>query len=368
MGAFGFGIILPILPFYALSLGAKPFELGMLTGTFAFMSLIFGPIMGKAADKFGRKKIIMLGLIGEVCGYLLFGFSHSLLLAFIARAIEGISVGAIFPSCISLLSDYTTESNRGKTMGLVGMTFSLGFIIGPAFGGFASSISVQVAFLLAAVLSFLNFFSVFIQVKEPKEKPESKGLAMKEISLLEHLSSPLLFLFLASFMIPFMIGGLEATLALYTSEKLGFGAHQLGAVFTYIGVLIMVMQFLSGNLINKFGELRLINIGLILSGTGFFFLVFTNTWLTLLFPLAIFVMGNSLVFPSVSSALTKKVTGKRGVVLGLENSFRSGGQMIGPLLAGFLYGFSHNYAFIGLAAVIWGYAVLFSIVERKGVI
>ncbi len=368
LGAFGFGIILPILPFYALSLGAEPFQLGMLTGTFALMSLIFGPIMGKAADKFGRKKIIMLGIIGEVCGYLLFAFSHSLPLAFAARAIEGASVGAIFPSCVSLLSDYTTENQRGKTMGLVGMTFSLGFIIGPAFGGFASGISVQTAFLLAAALSFINFLFVFIQIKEPKEKPESRDLAVKEISLLEHLSSPLLFLFLSTFMITFMIGGIEATLALYTSEKLNFGAHQIGVVFTYIGFLIMTMQFLSGNLINKFGELKLIKIGLVLSGTGFFLLLFVQSWTTLFLPLAIFVMGNAFVFPSVSSALTKKVTGKRGVVLGLENSFRSAGQMIGPLLAGFLYGFSHNYAFIGLALAIWGYAIIFSIVERKSVI
>ncbi len=368
MTAFGFGIILPILPFYTISLGAKPFELGMLTGTFALLGLLTSPFMGKLADRIGRKKVIIIGIFGFFLAYLIFAFSNALWMAFLARAIEGVAAGAIFPACVSLLSDYTTEQQRGKTMGLVGMTFSLGFIMGPAFGGFASAISVQTAFFAAAAITILNIISVSIQIREPPEKPESRDIAHQERTLLQHLSSPLVFVFLCTFMITFMIGGLEATLALFTSEKLGFTATQMGVVFTYIGFLIMTMQFISGNLINKFGEKRLIQIGMVLSGTGFFLVQFAHSWITLFAPLAVLVMGNAFVFPSVPSLLTKKVAGKRGAILGLEGSFRSGGQMIGPLLGGFLYGIHHSYAFIGLAVVIWGYAVLFSIVERKGVI
>lgn len=368
MTSFGFGIILPILPFYTISLGAKPFELGMLTGTFALLGLLTSPFMGKLADRIGRKKVIIIGIFGFFLAYLIFAFSNALWMAFLARAIEGVAAGAIFPACVSLLSDYTTEQQRGKTMGLVGMTFSLGFIMGPAFGGFASAISVQTAFFAAAAITILNIISVSIQVREPPEKEESKDIVQKEITLLQHLSSPLVFIFLCTFMITFMIGGLEATLALFTSEKLGFTATQMGVVFTYIGFLIMTMQFISGNLINKFGEKRLIQIGMVLSGTGFFLVQFAHSWITLFAPLAVLVMGNAFVFPSVPSLLTKKVAGKRGAILGLEGSFRSGGQMIGPLLGGFLYGIHHSYAFIGLAIVIWGYAALFSIVERKGVI
>ena len=190
-------------------------------------------------------------------------------------------------------------------------------------------------------------------------------LDKQEISLLSHLSSPLLFLFLSSMMITFMIGGIDATLALYTSEKLGFTSAEIGLIFTYIGLLIMAMQFASSTLVNRFGEVRLIQLGLAISGAGFFLLTFTSDWISLLFPLAVFVVGNAMVFPSVNSLITKKVTGKRGAVLGLNNSFSAAGQAIGPLFGGFLYGINHFFAFLGLAIAIWAYFVLFSIVAAK---
>jgi multidrug resistance protein len=365
MASFGFSMILPILPFYALSLGLEPFQLGMLTASFAVMSLLFAPIMGKLADRYGRKRVMIGGMSLFIAGYLVFAFTNSLELAFLARALEGIGAAATFPSCISLLSDFTTEKQRGRAMGLMGMSWSLGFIIGPAFGGIVSASSVQHAFLASAVMAFLNAMSIAFQIKEPKEKQESKDITGKEITLLEHLKSPLLFLFLSSFMITFMIGGMDATLAIYTGEKLGFTSAQVGLIFTYIGVLIMIMQFLGGNLVNRFGELKLIGFGLGLSGLGFFLLSFTHDWVTILIPLAIFVAGNAMVNPSVSSLITKKVAGKRGAVLGLSSSFNSMGQMVGPLFGGYLYGLHHDWAFLGMALVIWAYMILFSIFAIK---
>jgi MFS family permease len=365
MASFGFGVILPLLPFYALAHGAKPIELGMLTATFAFMSFMFGPIMGKIADKIGRKKVLLVGTGGFVLSYLIFSIADTMPLLFFARAVEGIAAACIFPACVSLISDYTNESQRGRAMGLVGMSFSLGFIVGPAFGGLASGISVQAAFLLAAAFAAANFASVFLQIREPKEKEESRDIAQKEVGLLSHLSSPLLFLFLSTFVITFMIGGLDATLAIYTGEKLGFHSTEIGMVFTYIGILIMIMQFVSGGLVNTHGEIKLISAGFVLSGFGFFFLVFAHDWLTLMVALAVFVCGNALVFPSVNSLITKKVTGKRGAVLGLVNSFQSLGQVAGPLLGGFLYGIDHDWPFAGMAIVIWAYCIVFWMVARK---
>jgi multidrug resistance protein len=365
MAAFGFGVILPILPFYALAHGAAPWELGVLTATFAFMGLIFSPLFGKLSDRIGRKKVLLIGTAGFTLSYILFAFSNSLETVFIARAVEGMFAAGIFPSCISLLSDFTTPQQRGRTMGLVSMSFSLGFIIGPAFGGIASAISVRDAFLLSALLASLNFISIWLQVREPREKPESKDIVGQETRLLSHLASPLLLVFLSSFMTTFMIGGLDATLALYTSEKLAFTSAQVGIIFTYIGLLILGMQLLAGGLVNKYGEVKLIRAGLLLSGAGFFLLSFTSSWLSLMFPLAVFVSGNALVFPSASSLLTKKVLGKRGAVLGLDNSFRSLGQVIGPLLGGLLYGLNHVYAFMGLALGIGLYFVVFSLYSKK---
>lgn len=366
MVSFGFGVILPILPFYTIALGAKPFDLGLLTATFAFMSLVFSPVMGRLADKAGRKKTILAGTLLFVVAYLIFASADSLAVAFLARALEGVAASAIYPACISLISDFTNERQRGRAMGLTGMAFSLGFIAGPAIGGLASSFAVGDAFLLSAGLAFGNFVSVLFQLKEPREKAESRDLTKQEFSLLSHLSSPLLFLFLSSFMITFMIGGLDATLAIYTGERLGFSSSQVGLIFTYIGVLIMVMQFVSGSLVNRFGEMSLIQAGLLLSGAGFFLLAFVYGWSSLLFPLAVFVAGNALVFPSVNSLITKRVVGKRGAVLGLVSSFSSAGQMVGPLMGATLYGINHDYAFVGMAVAIWSYAIFFKLAASKG--
>ncbi|MFH1107405.1 MAG: MFS transporter [Candidatus Micrarchaeota archaeon] len=364
MAAFGFGVILPLLPFYATSLGAKPFELGMLTATFATMSLIFGPLFGRLSDRIGRKKVLMIGTAGFTFSYLLFAVADSLPMLFVARGLEGLFAAGIFPASISLLSDLTSDANRGRAMGLVGMSFSLGFIVGPAFGGLASGISVHAAFLLSAALAALNFASVWLQVSEPKAKEKIGDIVAKEISLLEHVKSPLLFAFLSTFVIAFMLGGLDATLAIYTGEELGFSSPQVGLVFTYIGLLIMAMQFIGGALISKYGELRMIPAGFALSGLGFMSLIFAHSWPMLMLSLTIFVSGNALVFPSVNSLVTKRVAANRGAVLGLVTSFQSMGQMAGPLLGGFLYGYNHDFPFIGMALVIWAYALIFVLVGR----
>ncbi|MFH0971985.1 MAG: MFS transporter [Candidatus Micrarchaeota archaeon] len=356
----GFGVILPIIPFYSQQFGATPTDLGLLTAIFAFLNLVFAPLIGKFSDKIGRKKVLQAGTLGFIGAYLLFAFAPNLEVLFIARALEGIMAAGIFPSVASLISDFTTEQQRGKAMALVGMTFSLGFILGPALGGLAELLSIQGAFFLAAALSFINFLSVTFQITEPKEKAESREIVQKEISLLQHISSPLLFCFVASFMIASLTGGMQAVLALFTELRLDFGPGEVGIIFTILGVLIMLFQFLSGSLVGKYGEVRLIQAGLFLSSLGFLFLVFLHDWLTILLPLSVFVLGNALVFPSVSSLVSKRAQGKRGAALGLLSSFQSAGQVFGPITAGFLYHIRPEYAFYGLAAIVLVYFVIFS--------
>lgn len=124
------------------------------------------------------------------------------------------------------------------------------------------------------------------------------------------------------------------------------------------------MQFVGDRIISKYGELVSIPVGLALSGLGFLLLVFTHDWLTIMVPIAIFISGNALVFPSVNSMISKKVGGKRGGVMGLVSSFQSLGQLIGPLIGGALYGIDHHYPFLAMAAVILIYALLFAIFAR----
>lgn len=384
MTSFGFGVIIPILPFYALSFGAQPFDLGLLTASFALASFVFSPIFGRLSDRMGRKKFVLLGALGYTLSYLIYAFADSLALVFLARALSGVFSAAIFTAAVSILSDLTTERERGRAMALQGMMFALGLVFGPAFGGFASTISlngaftalhvpqcyplagclpgeasVRDAFLLSALLSLANFIFAAFSLREPKT-PHAGYLEKGRDSLLHHVTSPLLLLFVSSFMTTFMIGGIDAILALYTSEKLGFTAADAGVVFTYIGVMMILTQFISGALVNKFGELSLIRAGLVLSGAGFLLLSAANGWAALLFAITVFNFGLVFVMPSVTSLETKRVTGKKGAVIGIDSSFRALGEIAGPILAGLLYGISHIYAFAGMAAIIWAYFFVLS--------
>ncbi|MFH1392052.1 MAG: MFS transporter [Candidatus Diapherotrites archaeon] len=360
MYSFGFGIILPILPFYSLNFGATPFELGLLTATFAFMSLILSPIFGKTSDSIGRKKIITIGTIGFVIAYIILAFADSLSMVFIARAIEGISAAALFPASISLISDFSNEKTRGPAMGLMGMAFSLGFILGPAFGGLASSISIPTAFFLAATLALLNTVTVNLFLKEPKEKEESKDIIEKEVSFISHIKSRMLILFMGTFMLSFLIGGLEATFALFTFEKFGFGAGEVGLVFMYIGILIFFGQLVSAKLLMKFKESTLIKAGFIMNSAGFFGIFFAPEMITLGIALGIMVLGNALSMPSLISLITKKAQAKRGTILGLNGSFQSLGQLIGPIFGGFLFGLTPLFSFAGIATVLVLYLLAFA--------
>lgn len=359
MSAFGFGIILPILPFYSLNFGASPFDLGLLTATFAFMSLVFGPVFGKITDSIGRKKVLAFGTGGFVLSYIVFAVADSLFLVFVARALEGIFAAAIFPAAISLISDFTSEKTRGAAMSLMGMSFSLGFILGPAFGGIASAISVPTAFILAAIFAFLNTVLILFFMKEPKEKEESREIIEKEVSLLSHLKSRLLLLFLGTAMLSFLIGSLEATFALFTLEKFGFGSAEVGLVFMFIGVLIFFGQFLSTKLLLRFKESSLIKAGFLFNSTGFVSIFFAPDIFFLGLALAIMVFGNAMSFPSIISLITKHVHAKRGAVLGLNTSFQSLGQLLGPLFAGFLFGISHVFSFVGVWAILLLYLAVF---------
>tara|TARA_Y100000310_G_scaffold344957_1_gene460780 strand:- start:7234 stop:8388 length:1155 start_codon:yes stop_codon:yes gene_type:complete len=369
MYAFGFGIILPILPFYSLNFGATPFELGLLTATFAFMSLILSPVFGKASDSIGRKKIITIGTIGFIVAYIIFAFADSLFMVFVARAIEGIAAAAMFPAAISLISDFSTEKTRGAAMSLMGMAFSLGFILGPAFGGLASSISIPIAFFLAAALSLANTITVTLFLKEPEEKEESKDIVEKEVGFLSHIKSKMLILFMGTFMLSFLIGGLEATFALFTFQKFGFGTGEVGLVFMYIGVLIFFGQFISAKLLMKYKESTLIKAGFVMNSTGFFGIFFAPDMIFLGLSLGVMVLGNALSMPSVISLITKKAQAKRGTILGLNGSFQSLGQLIGPIFGGFLFGLTPFFSFAGIAAALVLYLLIFTGLDqsKKGI-
>lgn len=357
--SFGFGIIIPIMPFYATSLGATPFELGLMTATFAIVSLVCAPLFGKLSDRYGKKRFMVIGMLGYAIDYVILMYSDSLLMLVFARAFGGLCSAALMPATMALISEHTTERQRGHAMGLFGMMFGAGFVLGPAFGGIMSAVSLHDTFLICAGISLANMLFIAYGVRDAGTAAGHGRQAAKDQGFLKLVSSPLVYLFLTTFMVTFMIGGMDTILALYTAEKMGFTSTQIGVVFAFIGITMMVMELASGALINRFGESKLIMAGLFVNGAGFMLFSITADWLTLFLPLCLFVIGASLATPAAASFMTKSAPGGKGAVLGIDSSFRSLGQIAGPILGGLAYGINHYYAFIGMALVSWAFLAIF---------
>ncbi|MBT2725115.1 MFS transporter [Bacillus sp. ISL-46] len=341
----GFGIIIPVLPFYAEEIGANPTELGLLMAVYSLMQLIFAPIWGQVSDRIGRKPVMMIGIAGLGLSFLIQALSTELWMLFAARIIGGFLSSANMPTAMAYVADITTEENRGKGMGIVGAATGLGFVFGPAIGGIFSKFSLSMPFYLASGSSFITLFLVFLLLKESAPK---KGKLIKEKpSLWKAFSGAVSVLFLVQLLISLSLSGLEATFAYFAAKKAGLGATQLGYIFMIMGFASAIVQGgLVGRLTKKYGERIVIQGGIIVSALGFGLILLVNSFATAALYLTIFGLGNGVIRPSVSSLITKTSSAGYGSSTGLLSSFDSLGRIIGPPLGGWLFSMAIGLPYI----------------------
>ncbi|MBP1970574.1 multidrug resistance protein [Virgibacillus natechei] len=339
----GFGIIIPVLPFYAEELGASPTELGLLMAVYSLMQFIFAPMWGRISDRVGRKPVILIGIFGLSLSFFMMALSTQLWVLFVARFIGGVLSAANMPTVMAYVADITTEEDRGKGMGIVGAATGLGFIFGPAIGGTFTDISLDAPFYIAGIVSFATMFLVFFILKESIHLSTSGAAAQKKLSWRNVFQGPLFMLYFLQFFITVSLAGLEATFAYFAAERAGLDAVSLGYIFMIMGLASAAVQGSMGALTKKFGEVRIIQAGIFISALGFALILFTQNFITAAIFLSIFGVGNGVIRPSVSSLLTKKSTVGYGMVTGSLSSFDSLGRIIGPVLGGLLYS-----VFIGL--------------------
>ncbi|MFC0016053.1 MULTISPECIES: MFS transporter [Allobacillus] len=335
----GFGIIIPVLPYYAEELGASATELGLLMAVYSFMQFVFAPMWGRVSDRIGRKPVIMLGIFGLSLSFFLLAFASHLWMLFVARVIGGFLSAANMPTVMAYVADVTSEEDRGKGMGIIGAATGLGFIFGPAVGGVFSKINLEAPFYIAGTVSLLTMIFVFfilkesVQLSDRKQRPKVKrtkaiGQAMK---------TPMAMLYFLQFFIAVSLSGLEATFAYFAAVKAGLNAVSMGYVFMIMGLASAAVQGSMGTLTKKFGEIKIIQAGIVVSALGMGLILLTQNFLTAAVFLTIFGIGNGVIRPSVSSLLTKQAKSGYGEVTGYLSSFGSLGRIIGPVLGGALY-------------------------------
>nr|WP_309143113.1 MFS transporter [Domibacillus sp. A3M-37] len=343
----GFGIIIPVLPFYAENIGASPAELGWLMAVYSVMQLLFAPVWGRVSDRIGRKPVMMIGIIGLALSFFLMAVSSSLWMLFAARIIGGFLSAANMPTVMAYVADVTTPEDRGKGMGIIGAAIGLGFIFGPAIGGIFSKADLSVPFYIAGFSSLLTFFVVLFFLKESLPKEKRKTSNESGTSRWLAFSGPSAILFLLQLFVSISLAGLEATFAYFAAQKAGLGTVELGYIFMIMGFAGAIVQGgLVGRLTKKRGEGFTIQLGIAISAIGFALILLTDDFATAALFLTIFGIGNGFIRPSVSSLITKISTAGHGSATGLLSSFDSLGRITGPPLGGWLFSIAAGLPYI----------------------
>lgn len=342
----GFGIIIPVIPFYAEELGASPTELGLLMAVYSLMQFIFAPMWGQVSDRIGRKPVILIGIFGLSLSFFLMGLATELWMLFAARVIGGMLSAANMPTVMAYVADITEEEERGKGMGIIGAATGLGFIFGPAVGGMFTNISLHAPFYIAGTVSILTFFLVLMILQESIHLSEREAGQKNKLSWRGVFQGPLSMLYFLQFFISLSLAGLEATFAYFAAEKAGLHAKSLGYIFMIMGLASAAVQGSMGKLTKKYGESLIIQAGIFVSAIGFALILFTANFTTAAIFLAVFGVGNGVIRPSVSSLLTKHANVGHGVVTGYLSSFDSLGRIIGPVLGGYLYSITIGLPYI----------------------
>ncbi|MGB7209199.1 MAG: MFS transporter [Pyrinomonadaceae bacterium] len=343
----GFGMVIPILPFYANQspFNATPFEIGILVGVYSLMQFFFSPILGRLSDKYGRRPILFISILGSAIGYFVIGFAETLFLVFLGRIIGGITGGNI-STAQAYIADITTKENRAKGMGLFGAAFGIGFILGPAIAGILSKYGVQVPFYFAAALSLANAVALYFVLPESLKVKEADQLTIRKnrfVEIIESLGEKefgvinlVYFLLVTAFSI------MTYAFVLYTAFRFGYDTEHNGYLFAYIGVIAIITQgFLFSRLVKNFGESPLIVVGCLSMVVSLFAVPLIGPQsggvAALLFGMAVLSIGNSLASPALTSLASKSADDSdQGRTMGILQSGASLARVVGPLIGGIL--------------------------------
>jgi len=356
----GFGIILPLLPYIAEKYSAGPFQIGMLTATYSFFQLIASPILGRLSDRYGRKKLLIISQLGSAVGYLILGLAGNLPLLFLSRIIDGATGGNISITQ-AYIADVTTKENRARGMGMIGAAFGLGFIFGPAIGGFLSRFSYSAPAYFATAISLLTVLTTIFFLKETVNEKQAKVSPKTKLNFEEFRKVlsiyPIGILIITFFVVNLASSVQQGNFALWTQKTFNYGPTQNGWLFTYIGIIAVLVQLkVLPFLTKKFNEKNILYISLVFLFLGLILIPLMPTPLFLYVSLFFLPFGMGLSNPTIQALASENVPKEEyGGTLGFLQSAGSLGRIIGPIIGGIIFqsmGKDNAFYFAGFIVLI----------------
>ncbi len=373
----GFGIVLPLLPFWAERLGAGAVGVGLILTIYALAQFIFTPVLGTLSDRYGRRPVILASLLIEALSLALSALAGSLAILLVARFIGGLGASNI-GSAQAVVADVTPAQSRARGMGLIGAAIGLGFVVGPAMGGLLGSLGPAVPFWVAMLVALANALLVLRFL--PETRP--RGIACATVPFTNHgmgrvlagwkwiLRNPVVArLVVINLLFTVAFTAMETVFPLFTQHSFGWKAIQNGYIFTYAGIVLVLTQGgLVGRLVKRWGERSLLIAGLFMLAAGLALLSRSTNLALLLVALGIVSLGYGAVTPVVSALLSfASPPTRQGETLGLSQSAAGLGRILGPLAAGSIFAIGGPGApfILGSALVVLAALIALPVLSRK---
>lgn len=343
----GFGMILPLLPFYPQKFGVSDVEIGWLFASYSLAQLLVSPLLGRLSDRFGRRPLILATLVLAVAAHLVFAFAGSFTVLVVARSASGIAASNL-GIAQAFIADVTSDEDRSKGMGMIGAAFGLGFVLGPALGGVLGRWGHQAVPLGAAAFAVVNLLLAWNWLPESRsaEARAREGARRRpwfDLAWIRRLArqGPVFGLILLFFTVTLCFALMEATVALYCEDVFGFGHVETSWLFVLLGVVMVLVQGgLVGRITRKFGETRVIPAGIALIAAGLLLLPSAQPpWLALLLTAGgLLAVGAGLHNPTSLGLLSRLTPGdEQGRTLGVSRSFGALARVLGPLAGTWMY-------------------------------
>ena len=362
----GFGIIIPLNPYLAQNFGATPFQVGLLMAVYSLMQFAFAPVWGHLSDRYGRRPIILWSLLGAAAAHTGFACATSLWGLILARTLAGVFGGNI-STAMAYIADITPDKDRSKGMGLIGAAFGLGFVCGPFLGAVLANVGMKLGdfpplgqsfpALVAGGICLLNALFALKFLPESRVGQSSPVIQTRKkrfARIFASLNTPVLgTLMLLVFLSTFAMAHIEASLFIMMQDDFSWTLTQAGMGFAYVGVVMVITQgYLIRKMMPKYGERRLLIVGLVLSTLAYALIAaYAELWMIGV-GVTLLGVGNGLVNPALSGSISL-LSGRdvQGGNLGVSQSLSSLARILGPPSGGLLYQQTHAIPFVAASAL-----------------